>query len=73
MDDKTKWNAKYKERLNEPEEPKPNSRLKSLTTYFSGGTALDIACGLGGNSILLAEHNYLVQAIDISDVAIKFV
>ncbi|AZU62257.1 class I SAM-dependent methyltransferase [Neobacillus mesonae] len=74
MDDKTKWNEKYNKRLNdEPVEPEPNRRLKDRVSFFSGGTALDIACGLGGNSILLAEHNFHVQAIDISDVAIKYV
>ncbi|MEK7323285.1 MAG: class I SAM-dependent methyltransferase [Pseudomonadota bacterium] len=35
------------------------------------GTALDLACGLGANSLLLAEHGLLTQAWDISPVAIE--
>lgn len=73
MDSRTKWNAKYNDRLLEWEEPEPNPRLKALSKYLNGGTALDLACGLGGNSVLLAKHNYQVQAIDISDVAINHI
>jgi tellurite methyltransferase len=34
------------------------------------GTALDVACGLGGNVVFLAEQGLLVTAWDISSVAI---
>lgn len=72
VDKKIKWNRKYEERLNELKELTVNGRLKELSPYLMGGHALDLACGLGGNSLYLAEHNYNVQAFDISDVAIKF-
>ena len=54
------------------EELAPNARLKNLSAYLKGGSALDLACGLGGNSLFLAGLNYQVQAFDISDVAVDF-
>ncbi|TCN22631.1 class I SAM-dependent methyltransferase [Mesobacillus foraminis] len=72
MDPKTKWNKKYNERLIHLETPVPNARLIQLSSYLGGGTALDLACGLGGNSLFLAKLNYSVQAMDISDVAVKY-
>jgi tellurite methyltransferase len=73
VNSKTKWNSKHKERLEKLNEPAVNPRLMNLSTYLNGDTALDIACGLGGNSLFLAHMNYQVEAIDISDVAINFV
>lgn len=35
------------------------------------GTALDLACGLGGNAVFLARHGLAVTALDISSVAIN--
>ncbi len=35
------------------------------------GTALDLACGLGSNTIFLAEQGLAVTALDISSVAIN--
>lgn len=72
MDSKKKWNGKYKERLMKSEDPFPNVRLQELSTYLNGGTALDLACGLGGNSIFLANLGYQVEAVDISDVALEY-
>ena len=34
------------------------------------GKALDLACGLGGNALFLAEHDLQVDAFDISPVAL---
>ncbi|WP_394231323.1 class I SAM-dependent methyltransferase [Niallia oryzisoli] len=72
MDSKRKWNGKYKERLLKSEESSPNVRLQELSSYLIGGTALDLACGLGGNSMFLANLGYQVKAVDISDVAIEY-
>lgn len=73
MDSKTKWNAKYQQKLEQLEKLEPNPRLKKISYLLKGGTALDLACGLGENSVFLARLNYQVQAIDISEVAIQFV
>ncbi|MFS0639237.1 class I SAM-dependent methyltransferase [Mesobacillus foraminis] len=72
MDPKTKWNKKYNERLIHLETPVPNTRLIQLSSCLGGGTALDLACGLGGNSLFLAQLHYSVRAMDISDVAVKY-
>ena len=45
-----------------------------LEEYFhllpSTGTALDLACGLGGNALLLAKHGLVTSAWDISETVI---
>lgn len=63
---------KYQERLVNPPKLSPNGRLTSLSPYLKGGFALDLACGLGANSLFLAHSNYEVQSIDLSDVAVEF-
>jgi len=73
MNSRTKWNRKYNERITiKQEEPEANDRLRGVSTSLKGGRALDLACGLGGNSLFLAKLNYAVDAIDVSDVAIDF-
>lgn len=72
MEPKMKWNQKYRERLKEFNHLEPNKRLIMQSSYLNGGTALDLACGLGGNSQFLAERGYHIHAIDISDVALSF-
>jgi tellurite methyltransferase len=72
MDIQSKWNNKHQERMEELTEPASNARLMKLSAYLNGGNALDMACGLGGNSLFLSRNGYNVQAIDISDVAIGY-
>ncbi|WP_160723125.1 methyltransferase domain-containing protein [Bacillus sp. USDA818B3_A] len=67
-----KWNTKHSERIKQLKEPVANPRLVRLSPYLKGGIALDLACGLGGNSLFLAHKNYQVLALDISDVAIGY-
>jgi tellurite methyltransferase len=48
----------------------PNPLLAAHAALLDGGRALDLACGLGQNSIWLAERGYHVLAVDISPVAL---
>jgi tellurite methyltransferase len=73
LDPKEKWNLKYRDRLMNEISPEPNKRLLDMSAYLKGGTAIDIASGLGGNSIFLAEIGFEVTAVDISEVAINYV
>jgi 2-polyprenyl-3-methyl-5-hydroxy-6-metoxy-1,4-benzoquinol methylase len=37
---------------------------------LTGGRALDVACGFGGNALYLASQGYRVDAVDVSEVAL---
>ncbi|MCM3585857.1 methyltransferase domain-containing protein [Mesobacillus maritimus] len=73
MNSREKWNQKYQQRLTTSQPSQVNKRLINFSPYLKGGTALDIACGLGANSRYLAQLGYKVDAIDGSDVAIEYV
>ena len=49
----------------------PNAFLPPLVDGLSVGTALDVACGEGRNSLWLAERGWTVTGIDFSPVAIE--
>jgi tellurite methyltransferase len=72
LNSRDKWNLKYQQKIDQDVEPKPNDRLMSVSSYLQGGLALDVACGLGGNSLYLAKKGYQVHAYDIADKAINF-
>jgi len=68
MNLREKWNGRYRAAAGELQASlvlQENLHLLPET-----GRALDLACGLGGNSILLAEQGLNVDAWDIADVAI---
>ncbi len=62
--DRIKWNEKYK-RADVFKEA--SSIVTEYCTMAPGGRALDIAAGIGRNSIYLAKHGFTVDAVDISD------
>jgi 2-polyprenyl-3-methyl-5-hydroxy-6-metoxy-1,4-benzoquinol methylase len=67
--DKNKWDRIYSER--KPAQPIPAEvLLQNRHLLPKQGVALDLACGLGANSLLLAEQGLEVHAWDISSVAI---
>lgn len=64
-----KGNERYQHRAGTPRPAQvlwENQHLLPAT-----GTALDVACGLGGNAVLLAERGLETWAWDIADVAIE--
>ena len=67
--DTSKWNRRYQSRDATPE---PCRLLQEHPFLLPvAGVALDLACGLGGNSLFLAERGLQVHAWDISSVALE--
>ncbi|ACO04863.1 MAG TPA: methyltransferase domain-containing protein [Persephonella sp.] len=67
--DREKWNRRY----TEEEFPwkEPSQILKKFYRLSRKGKALDIAAGLGRNSLFLAEKGFEVDAVELSDVAVE--
>ena len=68
MDSKVKWNTHYRDATGEPQASQVLQ--ENLHLLPDNGRALDLACGLGGNAILLAQQGLQVDAWDIADVPI---
>lgn len=67
--DQGKWDARYQQTEKIPRAAQVlTDNLHLLPT---SGKALDLACGLGGNALLLARQGLSVEAWDISPVAIE--
>ena len=65
-----KWNQRYL-CADQPQSPSAAEVLFNYRYLLPAkGFALDVACGLGGNALLLSEHGLDTFAWDISDVAI---
>ncbi|WIX98977.1 class I SAM-dependent methyltransferase [Amycolatopsis mongoliensis] len=54
----------------EAADPAPNVRLTEVVRDLDPGTALDLGCGAGGDTLWLARRGRHVTAADISGVAI---
>ena len=67
--DKEQWEEKYR---SNPigQIPDPAALLRNNTRLFSGGTALDMAMGMGQNAVFLASHGYDVTGVDRSAGAV---
>ena len=68
MSQKDRWNERYRNSDSPPQAARVLSG--NLHLLAGSGRALDLACGRGGNALLLAECGYQVDAWDISDVAV---
>jgi SAM-dependent methyltransferase len=58
------WDERY--RTAPPGEAEPCSIVRELLPLLSKGNALDIACGSGRHTLLLAAHGWTVTAVDHS-------
>lgn len=67
-DDAERWNARYADRV--PGEPSPPKGLSALELP-AGGLCLDVACGLGEQSVWAALNGFDVIALDASHVAVE--
>ncbi len=66
-EDGERWNARYARRVTgDPAMPKGLGGIE----LERGGRCLDVACGLGEQSLWAAREGYHVVALDASDVAI---
>lgn len=71
MGARERWNERYADpdRAWLPEAP-AEWLVEHRALLSGGGRALDVACGDGRNALYLAQLGYMVDAIDVSDVAI---
>ncbi|MBI5251322.1 MAG: class I SAM-dependent methyltransferase [Desulfomonile tiedjei] len=66
--DREKWDLRYSQ--DSGRIPEADEFVISNSSLLTSGIAMDLACGLGGDSIFLAERGYTVHAVDISSEAI---
>ena len=71
LKDKIKWDKKYQETASLLEYRKPSEKLIKIIEKAKGKKALDVASGVGRNSIYLAMNGFDVDALDISEVALE--
>lgn len=64
----TDWNEHYRRGEHVNDDPHP--LVKEFAAQLEPSRALDVACGAGRHSILLAERGWQVTAVDNSSVAI---
>jgi tellurite methyltransferase len=68
--DRQRWNRKYAQGEG-PAHFEPKDLLTEHAHLLTYGRALDVACGFGGNALYLAARGYDVDAVDVSEVALR--
>lgn len=69
MSSQQKWDKIYSR--SDHSTPKPSAVLQENSHLLpKAGTAIELACGLGGNALFLASHGLQTSAWDISPIAI---
>ena len=69
-DDRSRWNARYRETGEAEEEPAP-AVSEAEPWLPERGRALDLACGTGRNALFLARQGLEVVAVDISGEGLR--
>jgi tellurite methyltransferase len=64
------WNARYQAATEEPPAD-PAGFVRELLPLLPLGPALDLACGTGRHTLLLASRHQPVTAVDFSDIALE--
>lgn len=70
-EDRRKWDARYREGAYDTRTHPSAFLEQSADRLPRRGRALDLACGAGRNAIFLARRGLMVDAVDISSVALK--
>ena len=73
--EREKWNRRYRAAGPEAFGTEPTSWLTENLSSLpppTGARALDVACGTGRNTLYLARLGYAVDAVDVSDVAVRW-
>ncbi len=65
--DRIKWNKKYS---GDQYHHRISEAVQKFYTLAPKGRALDVAAGIGQNSVFLAEKGFEVDTVDISDVGL---
>ena len=66
----SEWDARYRAAAEEPP-AEPAELVRELLPLLPLGPALDLACGTGRHTLLLASRQQPVTAVDSSDVALE--
>lgn len=65
----SKWNDRWREKRS-ASRWQVDVWLQKIRPVLPEGRALDVACGIGRNALFLAEQQFEVTAVDISDEAL---
>jgi 2-polyprenyl-3-methyl-5-hydroxy-6-metoxy-1,4-benzoquinol methylase len=67
------YQERYKAEMTPWDTGRPDFNLVDLVTNrpIEKGKALDVGCGSGHNSIWLAQHEFLVTGVDVSEIALE--
>jgi tellurite methyltransferase len=69
MKNKEFWNNYYQSP--EGANIRSSESLRELLPCLKKGKVLDVACGTGWNSLLLAENGFEVEGLDFSEIAVQ--
>ena len=69
--DREKWDKKYQDKPELLDTRPPSKFVEKYHPMCEGNQALDLACGSGRHTMFLSENGFLVDAVDISSVALE--